>query len=40
MNGEFVLNLLQGCRDGDDFLDCTAQPLNVITPVKYLKGGT
>lgn len=29
--------LLKSCRDGDDFLDGAAQPLDVIAPVKNLE---
>lgn len=32
--------LLESCRDGDDFLDGAAQPLNVITPVEDLEQQT
>lgn len=32
--------LLKSCRDGDDFLDSTTQPLDVITPIKDLNRPT
>lgn len=32
--------LLESCRDGDDFLDGAAQPLDVITPVEDLEQQT
>lgn len=30
-------HLLKSCRDGDDFLDGAAQPLDVITPIEDLE---
>lgn len=32
----FFFYLLKSCRDGDDFLDGTTQPLYVITPIEDL----
>jgi len=33
----FDMHLLKSCGDGDDFLDGTSQPLDVITPIENLK---